>query len=191
MTRQGEDQGSHNGESASTGGKIGVKPTSFRPIELSDTDELILPEGFRYDIIRRSGDPLDGSLTCGDHNDYVAYCPVDAHEGGKDSEDGIFCINHGYIDPMFWSDLTDPKSQTKKTEEQIAQEKTGRLARVKSILAASTRRDWEAHGPRLWVRKGDTELRIVDLTDDDGRVELDTEWARSAGAGSVVLRIEL
>jgi hypothetical protein len=67
------------------------------------------------------------------------------------------------------------------------------LARVKSILAASTRQDWEADGPRLWVHKGgDTELRIVDLTDDDGRAELDEGWARSAaGAGSVALRAEL
>jgi hypothetical protein len=63
---------------------------------------------------------------------------------------------------------------------------------VKSILAASTRRDWEADGPRLWVHKGgDTGLRIVDLTDDEGRVEVDEGWARSAGAGSVALRAEL
>jgi hypothetical protein len=65
------------------------------------------------------------------------------------------------------------------------------LARVKSILAASTRRDWEADGPRLWVLKGNPELRIVDLTDDDGRAELDEGWAKSAGAGSVALRAEL
>jgi hypothetical protein len=84
-----------------------------------------------------------------------------------------------------------PESQTKKTRKQIAWEKTWGLGRVKSILAASTRQDWEAHGPRLWVHKGDTELRVVDLTDDVGRVELDEEWARSAGAGSVALRVEL
>ena len=66
------------------------------------------------------------------------------------------------------------------------------LGRVKSILAASTRQDWEAHGPRLWVHKGDSRLRIVDLTDDEGRVELKEEWARStAGEGSVALRVEL
>jgi hypothetical protein len=99
---------------------------------------------------------------------------------------------HEYIDPMFWSDCTDPERQTKKTKEQIAQEKAGRLARVKRILAASTRQDWEADGPRLWVHKGDSKLRIVDLTDDEGRVELKEEWARSAaGAGSVALRVEL
>jgi hypothetical protein len=68
----------------------------------------------------------------------------------------------------------------------------GGLGRVKNILAASTRQDWEADGPRLWVRKGDTKLRILDLTDDEGRVELHEEWARSAaGAGSVALRVEL
>ena len=81
--------------------------------------------------------------------------------------------------------------QTKKTREQIAREKAGRLARVKSILAASTKQAWEADGPRLWVHKGDSELKIVDLTDDEGRVELKEEWARSAGAGSVAVQVEL
>ena len=143
---QGEEQGSQNGESVSTSGKTGGKPTSVQPIEFSDTDELVLSD----------------------------------------------CVKHEYIEPMFWSDYTDPESQSKKTkEQQIAREKAGRLARVKRILATSTRQDWEADGPRLWVRKGDTELRIVDLTDDEGRVELDEEWARSAGAGSVALRVEL
>jgi hypothetical protein len=42
------------------------------------------------------------------------------------------------------------------------------------------------------MHKGDTKLRIVDLTDDEGRVEIKEEWARSAaGAGSVALRVEL
>jgi uncharacterized protein DUF839 len=189
---QGEEQGSQNGESVSTSGKAGGKPTSVHPIEFSDTDELILSEGFRYVIIRSSGDPLTAKQVSGDHNDYVAYFPIDALKCGEASEDGNHLVKHEYIDPVFWSDYTDPERQTKKTKEQIAQEKAGRLARVKRILAASTRQDWEADGPRLWVHKGgDTELRIVDLTDDEGRVELDEEWARSAGAGSVAVRVEL
>jgi hypothetical protein len=70
--------------------------------------------------------------------------------------------------------------------------KVGMLARVKGILAASTRQDWEADGPRLWAPKaGDEELRIVDLTDDEGRVELEEGWARSTAEGSVALRMEL
>jgi hypothetical protein len=76
-------------------------------------------------------------------------------------------------------------------EQEAGVHKGGELARVKNILAASTRQDWEADGPRLWVHKGATELRIVDLTDDEGRVELEGEWATSAGTGSVALRVEL
>jgi hypothetical protein len=38
---------------------------------------------------------------------------------------------------------------------------------------------------------GDRQLRIVDLTDDEGRVALDEEWAKSAGASSVAVRVEL
>jgi len=77
-------------------------------------------------------------------------------------------------------------------EQEAGVPKGGGLGRVKSILAASTRQDWEADGPRLWVRKGATELTIVDLTDDERRVELEEEWASSAaGAGSVALLVEL
>jgi Bacterial protein of unknown function (DUF839) len=188
---QGEERGSQNGESASTSGKTGGKPTSVQPIEFSDTDEVILSEGFCYEIIRSSGNPLTADQVSGDHNDYVAYFPIDILKGGEESEDGIRRVKDEYIDPMFWSDYTDPENQTKKTKEQITREKVGELARVKSILAASTRQDWEADGPRLWVHKGDAQLRIVDLTDDERRVELKEEWASSAGAGSVALRVEL
>src|SRR5215216_7403826 len=77
-------------------------------------------------------------------------------------------------------------------EQEAGVPKAGGLGRLKSILASSTRQDWEAHGSRLWVHKGDTKLRIVDLTDDEGRVELKEQWATSAaGAGSVALRVEL
>jgi hypothetical protein len=77
-------------------------------------------------------------------------------------------------------------------EQQAGVLKAGALDRVKNILAASTREDWEAHGSRLWVRKGDKELKIVDLTDDYGRVELKEQWATSAaGEGSVAIRVEL
>lgn len=118
-----------------------------------------------------------------DNNNSVAYVPVVALKGSKDSVEDIHWDNLDY---------TDLESHPKNTKEHTAREKAGRLARLKSILAASSRRDWEADGPRLWVCKGDTQLWIVDLTEDDGRVELDEEWARSAaGSGSVALRVEL
>jgi secreted PhoX family phosphatase len=127
---ESEEQGSatqesQNGESAPAGGQAEGVPSFFRPIEPSDKDELLLPEGFKYEIIRSSGDPLGGGLTYGDHNDFVAYFPIDTLEGGNDSADGILWVNHEYIYPMFWSDYTDTEGATKKTKEQIAREKAG------------------------------------------------------------------
>jgi secreted PhoX family phosphatase len=128
---QGEEQGSanqesQNGESAPTGGQqAGGSPSFFKAIEPSDKDDLVLPGGFRYEIIRSSGDPLGGGLTYGDHNDFVAYFPIDTLEGGDNSEDGILWVNHEYLNPMFWSDYTDTEGATKKTKEQITREKAG------------------------------------------------------------------
>src|SRR5918992_1013157 len=119
------NQGSQNGESAPTGGQAGGRQTFFEAIEPSDKDDLVLPGGFRYEIIRSSGDPLGGGLTYGDHNDFVAYFPIDTLEGGNNSEDGILWVNHEYINPMFWSDYTDTEGETKKTKQQIAREKAG------------------------------------------------------------------
>ena len=120
------NQESQNGESAPTGGQqAGGKPSFFKAIEPSDKDDLVLPEGFRYEIIRSSGDSLGGGLTYGDHNDFVAYFPIDTLEGGDNSEDGILWVNHEYINPMFWSDYTDTEGTTRKTKEQIAREKAG------------------------------------------------------------------
>jgi hypothetical protein len=150
--------------------------------EARSSHEPVLPKG---------GEPLAANQVYSDHNNHVAYYPLDVLEGSEGSEGGIHFVNHEYINPTFWSDYTHPESQTKKTKGHLTREKDGRLAGMKSILAASTRHDWEACGPRLWVRKGDAELIIVDLTNDDGRVELGEEWAESAGAGSVALRVEL
>ena len=127
---EGQEQGaaqsgSSNGEAAQAPAQGGGGPSFFRPIEPADTDDVVLPEGFKYEIIRRSGDPLGGGLTYGDHNDFVAYFPIDTLEGGNNSEDGILWINHEYINPMFWSDYTDTDGATKKTKEQISREKAG------------------------------------------------------------------
>src|SRR5918997_4166925 len=119
------NEGSQNGQSSPTGGQAAGSSAFFKAIEPTDKDDLVLPEGFRYEIIRSSGDPLGGGLTYGDHNDFVAYFPIDTLEGGNDSKDGVLWVNHEYINPMFWSDYTDTEGATKKTKEQIAREKAG------------------------------------------------------------------
>ncbi|HKH12977.1 MAG TPA: alkaline phosphatase PhoX [Rubrobacter sp.] len=121
-----DGQQQENGSSGSAGSSGGQKAAaSFGPIQPSDEDDIKLPDGFRYDIVRSSGDPLGGGMVYGDHNDYVAYFPVDALDGGEDSEDGLLWINHEYINPMFWSDYTDTDGETKKTKGQIDREKAG------------------------------------------------------------------
>jgi secreted PhoX family phosphatase len=112
--------------------------SSFAAIDPTDEDDIVLPEGFEYTLIRSSGDPMGGGLTYGDHNDYVAYFPIDALEGGENSEDGILWVNHEYINPMFWSGYSDPEGQTKKTKEQIARRRPGSAARSSGYVSRAT-----------------------------------------------------
>ena len=98
--------------------------TFFTPIEPTDADELVLPSGFRYDIIRRWGEPVtsDGR-TFGFNNDYVAYFPIDALDGGLNSYDGLLWVNHEYVDSKWVSGFDDSGDRASRTAEQIAAEK--------------------------------------------------------------------
>ena len=80
------NQGSQHSESAPAGGETAGSPSFFEAIEPSDKDDLVLPKGFRYEIIRSAGDPLGGDLTYGDHNDFVAYFPIDVLKAAMTQE---------------------------------------------------------------------------------------------------------
>ena len=95
----------------------------FEPIEPSDADDLVLPEGFKYDVIRKWGDLVTPDRDYGYNNDYVAYFPIDTLEGGENSEDGLLWVNHEYPIALFVSNYTNPDYDTKKTPEQISKEK--------------------------------------------------------------------
>jgi secreted PhoX family phosphatase len=117
-----------------TSASAGSFGLSFEPIEPTDADELVLPEGFKFDIIRRWGEPVTADRNFGYNNDYVAYFPIDALQGGTNSEDGLLWVNHEYTSPLWVSDYTDPENATKKTKEQIDTEKAavgGSVIRVR------------------------------------------------------------
>ena len=118
-------QGRREDEIAQSSEKSSNAPSSFKPIEPSDADDIKLPEGYKYDVIRSSEDPLTADRNYGDHNDFIAYFPIGALDGGDSSEDGILWVNHEYINPMFFSGYTDPDGKKKKTKEQIDKEKSG------------------------------------------------------------------
>jgi uncharacterized protein len=96
---------------------------SFTPIEPSGDDEVVLPRGFKYDIVRKWGDRVTEDADYGYNNDFVAYFPIDALDGGQNSQDGILWVNHEYPDPKWVSEYEDSERETEKSPEQIAQEK--------------------------------------------------------------------
>jgi secreted PhoX family phosphatase len=109
----------------------GKPPAFFEPISPSSADALVLPKGFRAEVVVRWGDLLgskapDGSAErFGFNNDFIAYFPIDALKGGSSSEEGLLWVNHEYPNPLFQSGYTpaDYKAGKKKTPEQIAAER--------------------------------------------------------------------
>ena len=107
---------------------------SFTPIEPSGDDEVVLPRGFKYDIVRKWGDRVTEDADYGYNNDFVAYFPIDALDGGQNSQDGILWVNHEYPDPKWVSEYEDSERETEKSPEQVAQEKAvvgGSIFRVR------------------------------------------------------------
>jgi secreted PhoX family phosphatase len=104
----------------------GDPPDFFTPIVASNKDDLLLPPGFRYDIVCAWGDDLgskgpDGRPEAfGFNNDFTAYFPIDALRGGKNSGEGLLWVNHEYPNPLFVSGYT---GNGDKTEKQILAEK--------------------------------------------------------------------
>ncbi len=90
--QQGGSQ-EQNGSSESSGSSGGHKAqAAFSPIEPTDEDDIKLPEGFEYGVIRSSGDSMGNGMVYGDHNDYVAYFSANALDGGDSSEDGLLWV---------------------------------------------------------------------------------------------------
>lgn len=85
---------------------------SFKGVEASTGDKIIVPEGYRYQVISRWGDPLFAhspkwkgdatedsaaqALQVGDNHDGMKFFPID----GKVDE-GLLVRNHEYINPAY------------------------------------------------------------------------------------------
>jgi secreted PhoX family phosphatase len=71
----------------------------FDPIAPSDADDLILPSGFRYDVVLKWGDPFTASgEPFGYNNDWIGVFPL------KDDEEALLAVNHEYISLAFLGD---------------------------------------------------------------------------------------
>ncbi|MBM7842116.1 PhoX family protein [Herpetosiphon giganteus] len=106
----------------------------FKPIGTSTADDLILPEGFRYDLLAHRGHDMGNGNQFGENADFLAFFPIDMLEKGLDqnrpqfgftrsdlsSSDGLLLVNHEYINPMFISGYTGSGA---KSSDQINAEK--------------------------------------------------------------------
>jgi secreted PhoX family phosphatase len=73
---------------------------SFRPIEPSDRDDIVLPEGFRFDVVIKWGDPFTASgETFGYNNDWIGAFEL------AGAEEALLTINQEYISVAFLGDV--------------------------------------------------------------------------------------
>lgn len=69
----------------------------FKPIEHTDIDELVLPQGFKYDVVAAYGDVINKSGdTFGYNSDFNLYFPINGS-----NERGLLWNNHEYVNPLF------------------------------------------------------------------------------------------
>src|SRR5262245_9821267 len=113
------------------------QPGFFDPITPSTDDRLLLPAGYRYDIVCAWGDALGSKIPAagaggdvgeekfGFNNDFLAYFPIDGREGKANPGEGLLWVNHEYPDPLFVSEYTreEYRARTNKTAKQIRAEK--------------------------------------------------------------------
>lgn len=82
----------------------------FTPVPVNATDIVVVPEGYRVQVLGAWGEPIAGNLPAwrpngantadeqevqiGQHHDGMHYFPIDGS-----SEDGLIVVNHEYIDP--------------------------------------------------------------------------------------------
>ncbi len=102
-------------------------PDFFKPIAPSTEDRLILPKGYRSDLICAWNDPLGskgphGPELFGFDSDLIVYFPIDALNGGSSNADGLLWVNHENASPVFVSrhNRTDPITEAQIIAEKLA-----------------------------------------------------------------------
>jgi hypothetical protein len=130
----------------------GAAPAFFRPIAPSTEDRLILPERFQSTIVCKWDDPLGvtgprGAEHFGFNNDFLAYFPIDALQGGRNNDEGLLFVNHEYPDPLLVGRYTGGR----KTAAQIQAEKRSVGASVIHIKRENGQ--WRHQPGSRWTRR--------------------------------------
>jgi secreted PhoX family phosphatase len=105
----------------------------FSPIRPTMADDIVLPRGFRYNVIAHWGHDIGTGTPMGFNHDWNGFFPIDLLAKGSDpsaphtgflgrglsSSDGLLVTNHEYINPMFVSGYTGGE---KSAEQQIVEQ---------------------------------------------------------------------
>jgi len=98
----------------------------FQPIEHSSEDKLILPKGYKYDVIAAYGDKINkAGDTFGFNNDFTVYFPIE----GSNTR-GLLWVNHEYTNPLFVEGKKVGDKYTKKQIEQLLYNQGGSIIEV-------------------------------------------------------------
>ena len=74
-----------------------VSGLNFNPIAPSDKDDIVLPKGYKYDVVAAYGDKINAKGdTFGFNNDFTVYFPIDGS-----SNRGLLWVNHEYSSDVF------------------------------------------------------------------------------------------
>ncbi|MGN7175755.1 hypothetical protein BK139_06965 [Paenibacillus sp. FSL R5-0490] len=73
-----------------------VSGLNFKPIDPTDKDDLVLPRGYKYDVVAAYGDVINKKGdTFGFNNDFTLYFPIDGDKRG------LLWVNHEYSSDLF------------------------------------------------------------------------------------------
>ncbi len=100
--------------------KGGGKPLTvpFKPVERSWENELILPNGYNYNIIASYGDEINSKGEIfGDAADLTVYFPIDSLKGGNNSEEGLIWVNHEFPEPGNYMEMLGMNASTFKKQD--------------------------------------------------------------------------
>ncbi|WP_084786869.1 PhoX family protein [Bacillus tuaregi] len=92
-----------------------VSGLTFKPIEPSDADDVILPKGYKYEVVAAYGDVINkNDDTFGFNSDFTQYFPINGS-----NNHGLLWVNHEYSSDIFVQGK--PDSNGKYSAKQIEQ----------------------------------------------------------------------
>ena len=149
----------------------------FRPIRPTSADDLVLPRGYRYNVLRVWGDQIGQGMPFGYNVDFIGYFPIDMLDGGNSSTDGLLWVNHEYNNPLLQYGWTGGS----KTPEQIDIERTSLGGSVMRVQRQRDGRWAVVEDSRTRRVTGYTMSRLTGPAAGTARVKGATEVAGTVG----------